>query len=194
MKKTMMFSVVLMSVSSAWYCVAGTARPMSEAVTIQGELVKVIYSNPEPCDVTITIANENGDVLLTDKIKGKSEFIRPYNFSELEEGTYEVTIQDDAGERVNEIEYHAPEQEEMMAHISFIGNEANDENLYLVAVPCQGEEEVTITVYDANHHVLHTDTKHINSDYASVYRVIGAKDGVVFKVTNKEGKEKSFEY
>src|SRR6187549_2886073 len=130
MKKTIMFSVVLMSVSSAWYCVAGTARPMSEAVTIQGELVKVIYSNPEPCDVTITIANENGDVLLTDKIKGKSEFIRPYNFSELEEGTYEVTIQDDAGERVNEIEYHAPEQEEMMAHISFIGKEANDENLY----------------------------------------------------------------
>jgi len=195
MKKMMFLSIMLTGVSCGLWCVAEAAKPESEAVTIQqGELVKVIYSSPNPCEVKITIANEKGDVLLTEKIKGKKEFIRPYNFSLLEEGTYEVTIQDDTGEHVNEVEYKAPKEKDLLAHINYMGKEGDDETLYLIAIPSDGDNEVTITVYDANDQPLHSDSKSITGGYATIYRIIGAREGVSFKIADKEGREKYFEY
>ncbi len=194
MKKTMILSIALTCVTSAVWCAVETSKSMSEAVAIQqGELVKVIYENEKPCEVKITIADDQGQVLFSEKIKGMSKFIRPYNFSQLDEGIYQVIIDDETGEQIKEVDYHEPQYHDLVVHVTDL-TEDNKIKRFMVAVPNQGVEEITITIFDKQNHLLHSETRHISGDYAGLYKVINQPEGVIFRIVNGEGKEKYLEY
>lgn len=195
MKKTMILSVALACASSVVWGAVETAKPMSEAVALQrGKLVKVFYQNEKPCEVKITIADDQGQVIYSEKIKGKSKFVRPYNFSQLDEGMYQVTIDDETGEQVKQVAYHEPQEDDLLVHITDLTEAQEKNKRYLLAVPNQGEEELTISILDTENHLLHQEIRHVTGDYAGLYRVINQPNGVIFRIVTSEGKEKTVAY
>lgn len=165
-----------------------------------GELVKVIYVSSEKSDVRISMIDEQGVTIFTEKIKNKEAFIRPYNLSNLEEGIYQIEITDDDETLVGQIacvpvEPGSPadaSESEFVAHVSKIEKPDRKER-YLLSVPCKGEDEYTITIHNDADDLLYRNTVKASGGFAQVYRIEDRTAGdVVIQVTNKDGKSMRF--
>lgn len=162
-----------------------------------GELVKVIYVNTEKSDVRISMMDEQGEMIFTERIKDKEAFIRPYNLSNLEEGIYQIEIKHDDGMLVGQIACVHEESEspieggksEFVAHVSKITMSDRKER-YLLSIPCTGEDEYTISIRNEADDLLYRNTVHTSGDFAQMYRMEdqAAGNNIIIQVSNNDGK------
>jgi hypothetical protein len=180
--------------------VVNSARDPQVRVIQSGELVKVIYVNSEKTDVRISMMDEQGETIFTEKIRNQESFIRPYNLSNLEEGIYQIEIKHDDETLVGQIacvheEPGSPavaSESEFIAHVSKIVKPDRKER-YLLTVPHAGENEYTITIHNEADQLLYENTVHASGDFAQVYRIEDQAAGkVVIQVTSKDGKMMRF--
>jgi hypothetical protein len=161
-----------------------------------GEILKVIYLNSEPADVRVSLLNEEGAMVFSEKIRKQQGFIRPYNLSNLDEGIYQIAIEYGDRKFEGRIAYMhgnaAGKEAEFLPHVCKVIKPDRKER-YLLSVPCSGQDKLAVTIFDAREKVLYADTYAVNGDFAQVFRIENGKPGdITIQVANKNGKVKRF--
>lgn len=158
-----------------------------------GELVKVIFVNSEVSDVRISMMDEQGERIFSERIKNQESFIRPYNLSNLEEGIYQIEIQHGNETLVGQIAcvHKEPELQsndlDFLAHVSKIAR-ADQKERYLLTIPYTGKGMYTITIHNEVDDVLYKNTINPHGDFAQVYRIKDSVGNIVIQIADEDGK------
>jgi flagellar hook assembly protein FlgD len=163
-------------------------------VPVKGtEVFKVIYKSETAGKVKLNIYNESGAVVFSETLKSVEGFIRPLNFSGLQNGEYTIELIDAAGKRSEKISFLPVGASKIgeigataisTAHVSKL---SSDNNKYLVALANKTAGTVTVKIYDGSENLIHTETKEISGNFAQVYAVKNAVGNLTFEVTNAAG-------
>ncbi len=162
------------------------------AVVRNGEVFKVIYKSEQQAAVELKITDGNGNLVFREKIKSDG-FIRPYNFSQLPKGDYNLSVEDETGRHQQTLCYQNemnPEAHEMMAHIAKVNDPVDAK--YILSIPGQEMSEVNIRIFDKAGNLVFSEVQNAADDFAKVYNLKNM-DGAVFHLTSKtSGFEKIF--
>lgn len=171
MKKMVVVLLALFCTSTLLY--ARTDHTKGKVAVLKNDaLIKVCYESPSKSTVDVFIRDLEGRELFHEQINDSS-FIRPYNFSKLPRGDYQLLIRDDAGEHVEKIMHYD------RAYIGHVVKLDDSGNKYLVTIPKMGNNEVSICVYDANDNLVFTEVADHHSDYAKVYNLKNFNDASI---------------
>jgi flagellar hook assembly protein FlgD len=185
MKKTILLFVVLAYTSTVM--LAGTVDDpgkSSDAAVMIGSngQVKVFYSGNDVNTVTISIYDEDNNLKFTEKIKGRNQFVRPYNLSELAKGDYRIVVHDK--QTTISKPYSNYKKTNLTAHIQKI---KQSESSFLLTVSDPAAEEVQIDVVNENGKVLMSHKLNGKGQFAQLYRLKKLAGEVYFKVSSDSG-------
>jgi predicted secreted protein len=154
------------------------------------EVFKVIYKGEATSKVKLSIYDQNGSVIFSETLASTGGFIRPLNFNGLPSGEYTVELTNEAGKKVEKLNYFPQISTVKNIHIAKVGGE----NKYLIAVANDGAQTINVKVYDNANSVVYNESKEINGNFAQVYDVKDLKSGYTFEVTDTTGKTKTVKY
>jgi len=155
-------------------------------VTKIGSIYKVAYSRPLQTLVRVTILDETGNRVFSEKVISRGSFTRPYNLSLLPKGNYKICVSDDLGEYTKILRHGSGD---WVAHIAKLNSEGNK---YLIAIPKQDQDEVSIEIYDNKSELLFSESQTADIDFAKIFD-LQSLSGVTIKVVNiTTGQEKYF--
>lgn len=152
------------------------------ALVKQGKVVKLIYKATEENTVTIQIYGPDNKLILSDRLKGMDGFSRPYNFSGMSDGTYTVVVNDGKGTHKETISLRAEKKEKLVNLVKMSG-----EDKYLFTASGDGEEVLTLNIYDELDNLIHKETKRVAGEFGQVYNLNKIKGGVTFEVVREDG-------
>jgi len=166
--------------------------PSDVAVIKSGKVFKVIYKGRSNVPVKLIISDSEGSELFKEKIICAGGFIRPYNFSQLPEGSYRLRVVDNKGEYFEEIYYEAEGNDSREADQPLIARIAKlkcDGNKYIVVVPNQAQKkEFAVNIYDQNEMLVFSERHSVKQDFAKVYNLKNL-NGATIKLLTESGKE-----
>ena len=148
----------------------------------------VFYKSAEAGRVRITISNSANQIVFSEILNNVTSFKRPYNFMELEQGEYTITLEDKHGKQVEKVKYFMNEITSFVRVSQIPG--ASDK--YLVNVATNGQETVNVKIYSNKHELLHEEHVKISGNYGVVFNLSQVKASlapvVIFEVTTGSGK------
>ena len=167
----------------------GPIKGSSVAITnVAGStLYKLYYKSERIGKVKVSIRDEKGYTIFFETINKMDRFVRPYNFKELPEGQYTVSIEDDNGKTVEKINYKAGRVEKLIRIQKLTG-----ENKYLLSIASHQPENVFIYIFDDHNNLIHNEIQTIGKEFAQIYNLqditsftieVNDKDGLLKKVT-----------
>lgn len=189
MNKTFSFLAALLVITSTAFATVPDEPASGISVLRKGELIKLLYKGEKYSDVKVFILNQDNQVIFTEKIKGTSGFIRPYNFSNLPEGNYSIELVDNAGRRDIEHVNYRLEPKKRVMHVVRVGGTTDK---FVLSVPNAGQSRLSISIYDDRGRVMHTENEQISGDFAKVYNIRDHSGKVTFEVVDSKGKRNSF--
>ena len=189
MNKTLSFFAALLLMTSTAFATTPDKPDAGISVLRKGELIKLLYKGAKPTDVKVNILNQENQVIFTDKIKGTDGFIRPYNFSNLPQGSYSFELVDNLGNReIKHVDYKLESRKKVM-HVVRVGGTTDK---FVLSVPNSGESQLSINIYNENGRMIHTEREQIAGDFARVYSIKDNSGRVTFEVIDGTGKRNSF--
>jgi hypothetical protein len=182
MKKTLL---VLLALLMACFTISSAKVDLKKkskvAVLQQDDLVRLCYEGTTFTEVEVSIKDTEGREIFNEQINEKS-FIRPYNFSELPRGDYEVTVKDETGEHKEKVRYY---DRAYIGHVAQLKNKESEGSKFLVTVPEKGSQEATICVYDKENNLVFSETAPGNKGYAKVFHLKNL-EGASIEIFNKD--------
>ena len=142
---------------------------------------KLFYKAEEAADVKVQIFNANDKLVFSETIKKSAGFIRPYNFESLAEGEYTIRIDNGSNWLTETVDYHAG-QFDALAHLVSL-----KDGKYLLTVADNGEERLTVRIFNNEGQTLYTKVNKINGDFGQVYNLSQIEGPVTFEITSKGG-------
>lgn len=146
MKMRMMMTVAMLVAGVVTETVA--EEPAKLAVVKRSEhTYKVIYSG-DAAETILTIKDQFGEVVFSDRINSARGFILPLNFSSLKPGTYTIEVvagREKFSETIVLGRLRNPGSLPLTAHVAYLGK-----NRYLCSVKAEDQLPVTLSVQDAN--------------------------------------------
>jgi hypothetical protein len=185
MKKTILLFVVLAYTSTVM--LAGTVddpgKSSDAAVMIsRNGQVKVFYKGNEVNTVIISIYDENNNLKFTEKIKGRNQFMRPYNLSELAKGDYRIVVNDKQTTITQH--YSNYNKTNLAAHIQKV---KQSESSFLLTVSDPAAEEVQVDVVNESGKVLMSHKINGKGQFAQLYKLNKIEGEVFFRVSSDSG-------
>ena len=168
-------------------------KPKTEvgmAVVQSGSLIKLFYKGAKASDVKVTILNEKGEAVYKETIRRIESFVRPYNFSSLNEGNYTIQLDGEEGKQLQNISYHKEVTKNLMNLTRLAGS--NDK--YILSVPNKREEVLNIKIFNAENTLIYSETEKIQSDFAKVYNLGNVGADFTFEITGKDGETAYISY
>jgi hypothetical protein len=169
---------VIIFVIAALGCFVASGRPVlslnNVAVLKSGEVIKVIYQGNLPVPVNLIILDADGVEIFQEKIISTNGFIRPYNFSKLPKGNYQLRVVDPNGEYLEDVYFQGEWKTKHTHDKPFIGHITKltgDENKYLVVVPGQFAKGFSVQVFDQNEELVFSEKQETGQDFARVYNL-----------------------
>src|SRR5690349_15060699 len=89
--------IVVISMLTVFGCTVsrGYAAPAERMAVVRvGEIFKVIYEGENLATVKVVISDSDGSMVFSEELISTHGFVRPYNFSKLPKGDYEICIVD----------------------------------------------------------------------------------------------------
>lgn len=151
-------------------------------VKVEGSsLFKLLYKSEKAQNVKISLLDEKGNSIFNETLKSTKAFVRPYNFSGVDEGRYIIHVQDENGVTEEKINHVAAKDEKWVGLTKL-----DEKGKYVLRITSLQKDDVTINVYDRNATLLHTETQSVDKGFAQVYNL---KDVALFtiEVTDKNG-------
>lgn len=187
----------ILAIAGVLFCTAsfagGTDEPKAGsgvAVIKNGEAsYRLIYKAEKESDVNVSIYDSNNKLVFSDKVKHTDGFTRPYNFSNLKEGDYTITIEDGSTRKVEHISYRSAKPAKAFHVIKL----SSQEGKFLVTGAGKGKEDVTINIYDGSK-LVHSETKTVNGDFARLYNLSKVKGDLTFEIAGENGEVKRMAY
>jgi ABC-type transporter MlaC component len=183
MKKIIFMMTALIVAGSTAFAHAEPSGTSNMAVMRSGTVFKVFYKSAHSTDVKISITNKKDKVVFTETLRKIDGFVRPYNFTNLEEGEYTIEVTDEYGKQFHKV-YYSSGRIENLAHLIRLTNEPGK---YMLTLPNKGEDVVSVKIYDESFNVLYNHTEKINGDYAKVFNVEKIKDNTYLEIISKNG-------
>jgi hypothetical protein len=183
MSKSISILAMMLIISSMTVVNAFDRPSASMAVLKNGSTIKLLYKGLKLSDVKVLIFNDNNQIVFAEKIKNTDGFVRPYNFSNLPEGNYSFQLTDNTG-RLSERVSYLSERESKLMHVLRVGGTTDR---FVLSVPNQGQERITITIYNDTDKILYTGKESITGDFARIYNLNNYAGRVTFVVTDSKG-------
>lgn len=167
-----------------------TASTSSVAVTnVSGSSAyKLHYTAYMASDVKVSILNQSGNVIYTEKIKNTDGFIRPYNFKDLVAGEYIIQVENAEGKHVEKVSYNAGKIEKQINIVKL-----TDAGKYLFSVSSKGADYVKVNIFDQNDQLIHTQQRFVEKEFAEVLN-LKSINGFTIEVTDSKGLLKTLKY
>lgn len=182
MKKLSVLFVVLMAVGRV--AIAGEVAPAASntTITLKGEVVKLFYRSENSDKVKVSILDASANVVFSEEIKNKPNFVRPYNLEKLPYGEYTIVLEDKNGKSEEKVSYKKPKTE---TYATIIGRK--EKHKCLVTLFSKGETEVTYRVLDIHNNVLYSQSETINGQAAKSFNLNKTKGAVTVEVSDSNG-------
>jgi hypothetical protein len=192
MKKFLTILVVLTAVCGAVNAneIDNPKASVGMAVMKTGSIVKLFYKGSVAGDVKVAIYNAKGDRVFRETIRNIENFVRPYNFSSLEEGEYVIELDGADGKQLQKVSYFKGRIERLMNLVHLAG----PENKYVLTVSNKGNEKLQVRIYDAESTLLYSETESFQGDFAKIYNLNKVGEKFRFEVTDSNGLTKSLTY
>lgn len=185
MKKILSLVVVLIAIGQVYATGTESHSPVGISVIQKGAVVKLFYRGEQSGKVKVTIYNEKGAVVYKEVLENTEQFMRPYNFSPLPSGDYVIELRDEQATRTQKISHNTKVNRQLLAHLRRTNP---GENKYILAVPNEGKDELTVRIYGQDHTLLYQETEAIEGDFAKLYNLDKVKGDHVFEVADKSGR------
>lgn len=170
----------------------GADKPMGSSVAVikveGSSLFKLLYKSEKTQTVKVSLFDEKGKAIFHETLKNKNGFVRPYNFSGVDEGLYTIQVQDENGTTVEKINYVSVKGE-MLVDVKKL----SEQDKYILRIASSGKENVTISVYDRDSKLLHSETQVVDKGFAQVYNMKDLESFTI-EVTDRNGIVKSIHY
>ena len=160
------------------------------AVVKSGSVFKVYYRGLKRANVKVTILNDEGQTVHKETLKNIESFVRPYNFSTLNEGNYTIELETEDGKQFKSIEYANAIQPRLMGLVRMRG----PENKYVLSIANKGSDVLKIKILDSKENVVFSETNVVQGDFARIYTLKKISADFQFVVTDKEGNSQSIRY
>lgn len=157
------------------------------AIMKNGSTVKLFYKGTKQTDVKVSIYNAANTLVYSETIKNVDGFVRPYNFTNLEEGEYSIELLGENGRQVERVIYKLGKVEKL-ANVMHVTGEPNK---YILSVANKGQDVLTIRIYGDKGVLLYSQTENVNGDFAQVYNLDKYNGSLTFEVSDSKGVTKS---
>lgn len=157
--------------------------PANMAVVGIASGFKLYYKGDAPGDVTITIYNNDHEVVFTETIRDMDSFIRPYNLTLLGKGEYVVELDGGNGRQTRKVSFGS-ETAELLAKVAPVTGSSGK---YVLYVPGNGSDELHVEIYGEANELLYSETNAVSDDFARVYDVTSFRGVVAFRVSDSHG-------
>jgi hypothetical protein len=195
MKTKSLFFAAFVLVSSLAVA-AGKDEPRNTGMAIVpvkgSEIYKVIYKGETAGKVRMNIYNSSSRVILTETFNSTQGFIIPVNFAGLAAGEYTFELIDASGKRIEKVTFGAKKASSKLAHVSNI-DKKNGKFLLSVINTTPGEE-LNVKIYDAHNNLIHNETKTVDGDFATIYKLNPGVTSLTFEVSDNAGKIKTIRF
>ncbi|WP_421890735.1 hypothetical protein [Marinoscillum sp.] len=164
MKKLTMSAAVLLTVMSVAFAAGdGTNENRARVIASKSDIFKVLYVNSESPVVKIRLRDNEGKLIHTDRVKNEGGFMKPYDLSKLENGTYYFEFTDQYGVISEKIELQ-PEKESSTLSVKALENKK-----YELSVEQNEKLPLLLTIYNSNEEVLYKERYQDMKNFSRVY-------------------------
>lgn len=126
------------------------------------DLYRLTYLNEGSCNIQVEVIDEDGTNLLSETIKQKNSFTKPYNFKYLKLGEYSFKVTDADGEYVTKIK--RTDDVYMVANIRKV-----DDEKAKVIVKGEFMGPVSVNIFDRNNVQVFNDYIDQEKSFSKVY-------------------------
>jgi hypothetical protein len=162
-------------------------NPSSVSVVPAAENVyNVYFKSAETEKVKISILDKYNQVVFTERIS-KGSFKRPYNFSNMAYGQYQLIVESASGVSKNTIE-HVSTKIKSVIKVSAISKE---EGKFAVRITNTGTQLATIRIYDNIRGLIFDKQVDVNGSFGQIYNVSKARsseDSIIMFEVSSNGK------
>jgi hypothetical protein len=71
---------------------------------------------------------------------------------------------------------------------------SSDEGKYVVMAAGQGDELITVSIYDGAHNLLHRSLEATKGNFSKLYNLKSVKGHLTFEISNENGEVKTVSY
>jgi hypothetical protein len=146
----------------------GTIEPTastSVAVThVDGSsLYKVYYAAYMQGNVKVSIMDQSGKIVFNERVRKTDGFIRPYNFKNMQAGTYTIEVDNGENKYTKEINYNGGRIEKLVNLVKI-----SDDGRYLFSAKVKHQDQITVSVYNKENQLVYSEDRSIQGDFAQV--------------------------
>ena len=146
------------------------------------QVVKVIYKGENAGKVKINIYDASSHIVYSESRNGTAGFILPLNFAGLAFGEYTVELIDTNGAKTEKINYQ-PATFQNNIHVSRL----NENGKFLLSVANNKSEDITVKIFDGSNNLVHSSSKQVAGDFATLFTIKNFSGACTFEVTNSAG-------
>jgi flagellar hook assembly protein FlgD len=142
---------------------------------------QVVYQSAQRGSVTVNILDAKGNVIMVDRIKNEKDgFMRPYNFTSLAEGNYQIEINDHNGKVVLPLSHTA-----VVAPVK-VRIEALDAKKFQLVMVGQPVGGLQVDILDNSNKVVYSDFIQAQSSFSKIYNLSQIPaENIRFEVRNQ---------
>lgn len=146
---------------------------------------RLVYQSASEGIVNVSIYNERGTLLLTDRIRNVTRFSRPYNFRELPSGVYTIQITDASGTTTKTVQHGEASFPTAHQELKVNINALAESTRYELSVLGDRSESVTVTIYDDRNNPIFSEQINEQGSFRKVYDLSKVRaNGGAFEVTH----------
>jgi len=114
-------------------------------------------------------------------IRKISNFVRPYNLSQLSAGEYKVVIQDRNGIREEVVQFSNGKIDKWINILRLPEN-----GKFLLSVKSKASDQINVNVYDRDNRLIHSEARDVKSDFAEVLTIKNINEFTI-EITDSNG-------
>lgn len=168
-----------------------TGEPNASSVAVThangSPVFKLYYTAIKSGDVSVSIFDQAGKCVFTEKIKKTKGFVRPYNFGNRLPGDYTIHVENGAEKLVEKVHYDAGKIEKLVSFVK-IGK-----GKYLLSVKSNRADNVKVNIFNDEDKLINSHERFVDKEFAEV---INLKNYEYFtiEVSDSKGLVKRLEY
>ncbi len=194
MKAKSILAAALVLISSVTFANGSDDSKLVVIRVQESGIFKVIFEGENHVKATVNVLDKTGNLVYSKDIKGENGFILPMNFSGLRPGEYTIEVTDGDNTWTQLVHYARYSEKKSSVRVeknSSIQNvhisKLKDDGKYLLSIVRTGNDVITISVFNANDELLHTETRKAAGDLAVIYKVKELSGMSKFQITDRFG-------
>lgn len=157
---------------------AVTAAPVANVYNVN-------YKAVETGKVKVFIYNYKNELVFSEVLNGVASFSRPYNFSEMEEGSYTIVLESKNGKQTQTV-YHSFSKATTFITVKELTDAANK---YQLSLASSTGDVVSVKIYNASSALLHEERLNVLGRTGVVFDLTKVKsESITFEISTASGK------